>query len=90
MPLVLLTQVQEKLQNTTGKKPDRPNFDNVIYRSGSAVQHYAQDPATLTQSERDANVKDLTQKALAVRIKLQEQKMQWAKQSQKKKRTSRA
>ena len=38
---------------------------------GSAVQHYAQDPATLTQSERDANVKDLTQKALAVRIKLQ-------------------
>ncbi len=42
---------------------------------GSAVQHYAQDPATLTQSERDANVKDLTQKALAVRIKLQEQKI---------------
>ncbi len=42
---------------------------------GNAVQHYAQDPATLTQSERDANVKDLTQKALAVRIKLQEQKI---------------
>jgi hypothetical protein len=42
---------------------------------GNAVQHYAQDPATLTQNERDANVKKLTQEALAGRIKSQEQRI---------------
>ena len=61
---------------TTGNKNlTDPTLIMSFTGLGSAVQHYAQDPATLTQSERDANVKDLTQKALAVRIKLQEQKI---------------
>ncbi len=59
---------------------------------GNAVQNYAQDPAKLTQGERDANVKDLTRRHLQ-RIKMQEKKLQWrrngSKQSQRK-RTSRA
>ncbi len=60
MPLVLLTQVREKLLiSTTGNKNlTDPTLIMSSTGLGSAVQHYAQDPATLTQSERDANVKE--------------------------------